>query len=150
MPRNKDLKRLVRARMGKTGESYTAARVRILAKSKTAAPIDYSGLAGMKDGPLAKKTGRTWEQWVRVLDRDGAGKMTHRDIATLVSTKYEVGDWWSQTVTVGSNESKVYAREGTGEMAATKRASREPTTYPWRDCSMRGRTRASDSDGSTT
>jgi hypothetical protein len=27
--------------------------------------------------------------------------MTHRDIATLVSTKYEVGDWWSQTVTVG-------------------------------------------------
>jgi hypothetical protein len=101
MPRNKDLKRLVRARMGKTGESYTAARVRILAKSRTAAPIDYSELAGMKDGPLEKKTGRTWEQWVRVLDRDAAAKMAHRDIAALVSAKYEVGDWWSQTVTVG-------------------------------------------------
>ena len=33
MPRNKDLKRLVRARMSKTGESYTAARVHVLAKS---------------------------------------------------------------------------------------------------------------------
>src|SRR4030095_2782547 len=77
MPRNKDLKRLVRARMGKTGESYTAARVRILAKSKTAAPIDYSELPSMKDGPLEKKTGRTWEQWVRMLDRDGAAKMAH-------------------------------------------------------------------------
>ena len=34
MPRNKDLKRLVRARMSKTGESYTAARSQILSKSK--------------------------------------------------------------------------------------------------------------------
>ena len=33
MPLNKDLKRLVRARMSKTGESYTAARAHILAKS---------------------------------------------------------------------------------------------------------------------
>jgi hypothetical protein len=32
MPTQKDLKRLVRARMKKTGESYTAARARLLAK----------------------------------------------------------------------------------------------------------------------
>ena len=31
MPRNKDLKRLVRARMSKTGESYTAARTKVIA-----------------------------------------------------------------------------------------------------------------------
>ena len=36
MPRNKDLKRLVRARMRKTGEDYTAARARILEKSAPA------------------------------------------------------------------------------------------------------------------
>ena len=35
MPRNKDLKRLVRARMSKTGESYTAARAHVLAKSRS-------------------------------------------------------------------------------------------------------------------
>ena len=35
MPRNKDLKRLVRARMSKTGESYTAARAHVLAKASS-------------------------------------------------------------------------------------------------------------------
>ena len=33
MPVNKDFKRLVRARMRKTGESYTAARARLLQHS---------------------------------------------------------------------------------------------------------------------
>ena len=28
-------------------------------------------------------------------------KMAHREIAALVSTKYKVGGWWTQTVTVG-------------------------------------------------
>ena len=35
MPRNKDLKRLVRARMQKTGEAYTAARAQIVAKPRS-------------------------------------------------------------------------------------------------------------------
>jgi hypothetical protein len=38
---------------------------------------------------------------VEVLDGDGAATLPHRDIAALVSGKYKVGDWWSQTVTVG-------------------------------------------------
>jgi hypothetical protein len=33
MPRDKDLKRLVRTRMQKTGESYTTARARIVSKT---------------------------------------------------------------------------------------------------------------------
>jgi hypothetical protein len=37
MTENKDLKRIVRARMTKTGESYTAARAHI---AKTPRPID--------------------------------------------------------------------------------------------------------------
>ena len=35
MPRQKDLKRLVRARMEKTGEAYTAARAQVLRKPRT-------------------------------------------------------------------------------------------------------------------
>src|SRR6266542_4355686 len=63
MTRNKDLKRLVRARM--------------------------------------KKTGCSWERWVNTLDALGAERMSHRDIAALVSEKYKVASWWTQTVTVG-------------------------------------------------
>jgi hypothetical protein len=98
MTENKDLKRIVRARMTKTGESYTAARAHI---AKTPRPIDYAKLAGMSSPVIQEKTGCTWEKWVKSLDYHGAEKMSHRDIAKLVSEKYKVPSWWTQTVTVG-------------------------------------------------
>ncbi len=115
MTRNKDLKRLVRARMKKTGEAYTAARAQVLrkpAKKKSPSPAaspaksaaskpDYAKIAGMSDAVIKEKTGCTWEKWVFALDRRGADKLSHREIAEIVSTKYKVPDWWTQTVTVG-------------------------------------------------
>ncbi len=53
------------------------------------------------DDKVAAKTGRTWQQWVQLLDTDGASVLPHRDIAELVHTKHRVAEWWSQTVTVG-------------------------------------------------
>ena len=115
MPRNKDLKRLIRTRMSKTGEAYTAARAQILNRSpvratragtrarSTPAPDkpDYAALAGMSDAVIKEKTGCPWERWVVALDHHGAATMAHRDIAKLVSEKYKVPAWWTQAVTVG-------------------------------------------------
>ena len=108
MPRNKDLKRLVRTRMAKTGEAYTTARAQVTKKpkSKTTAafatkPPDYAAVAGMSDDVIKEKTGCTWERWVRTLDRAGAQQMPHRDIARLVNETFKIDGWWSQTVTVG-------------------------------------------------
>ncbi len=55
----------------------------------------------MSDEKLKARTGCTWERWVYALDRKGAEKMSHTDIARLVNEKYKVDGWWSQTVTVG-------------------------------------------------
>lgn len=112
MPTQKDLKRLVRRRMQKTGESYTAARAHFLHQPKSSpapapatpaapAPADYARIAGMSDAALKAKTGCTWERWVWALDRARAYEWPHRDIARHVKEKYKVGDWWCQTVTVG-------------------------------------------------
>ena len=98
MPTQKDLKRLIRSRMQKTGEAYTAARLQIL--KKTEPTIDYAALAGMSDASVRKQTGRTWAEWVRVLDAVHAHEKPHRDIATHVSS-LGVPDWWCQMVTVG-------------------------------------------------
>ena len=136
---DKDRKRIIRARMEKTGESYTAARARILSLNKiskktertTATPaaaapaIDYAVLAGMSDDKVAAKTGRTWQEWTRLLDTEGAAKMPHREIAVLVSEKYRAGDWWSQTVTVGYERIKGLRdrgqrRDGAYEAGKTK------------------------------
>lgn len=118
MPRDKDVKRLVRARMEKTGEAYTAARAQIIRKApakvvapagassvstitSTPTPRDYAARAGTSDETIKEKTGCTWERWVYALDRKGAETMSHREIAALVSSKYKIGGWWSQAVTVG-------------------------------------------------
>jgi len=103
MPIHKDLKRLVRARMQKTGESYTTARVQLLARKHTPAstPVDYAKLAGLSDTVVKAKTGCTWDRWVRALDRVEAYGWPHREIAAYVHQKYKVSSWWTQMVTVG-------------------------------------------------
>jgi uncharacterized protein YndB with AHSA1/START domain len=104
MPTQKDLKRIVRARMEKTGEAYTAARLHIVSKKeekpkKTEPTLDYT-LGGMTDAAVKKQTGRDWAEWVKTLDAQGAREKPHREIVAYVSS-LGTPDWWSQMVTVG-------------------------------------------------
>jgi hypothetical protein len=109
MPKNKDLKRVIRARMQKTGESYTTARVHIIDKKSQQAPQapaaeprpGYATIAGISDEALKKATGCTWERWVKALDHVKAMDMSHREIAAHISETYKTPSWWSQMVTVG-------------------------------------------------
>src|SRR3982751_1111132 len=95
MPKQKDLKRIVRDRMEKTGESYTAARLQLVRKKE-----NYAETAGMTDAAVKKATGRNWAQWVRLLDAEKSAQKPHREIAKSVSS-IGTPDWWSQMVTVG-------------------------------------------------
>lgn len=142
MPRNKDLKRLVRARMTKTGESYTSARAHIVPRTTP----DYAALAGMTDDAVKAKTGRTWRGWVTALDKHGAARMAHRDIAVLVSREFGVGDWWTQTVTVGYERIKGLRehgqrRDGTYEASKSRTFSVPVATLfdAWADARVRRR-----------
>jgi hypothetical protein len=108
MPRNKDLKRLVRGRMSKTGESYTAARAVLVSRDGTSQDSPYAGprkdwpkLAGVRDEVVKEKTGRSWAQWVAALDARDAYRLSHRDLGRLVATEFDVAMWWTQAVTVG-------------------------------------------------
>jgi hypothetical protein len=101
MPNQKDLKRIVRARMEKTGEAYTAARVHVVSKKKESEPPpDYAPRAGMSDAAVKKATGRDWTEWVTTLDAAKANEKAHREIVGYVSS-LGTPDWWSQMVTVG-------------------------------------------------
>jgi hypothetical protein len=106
MPTQKDLKRLVRRRMRKTGESYTAARAQLTKTPSSpqrlrSTQLDHAKLAGMSDAAVKTATGATWKRWVDALDDVGAHEWPHRKIAEYVQQKFEVQDWWAQTVTVG-------------------------------------------------
>ena len=96
MPKQKDLKRIVRARMQKTGESYTTARLHLVRREP--AP-KFAETAGMSDASVKKATGRDWKQWVKLLDDAKAAEKPHREIARYVSS-IGTPSWWSQMVTV--------------------------------------------------
>lgn len=63
-------------------------------------------LAGVGSAAVVKATGRTWEEWLKVLDRAGAKAMAHKDIAALLARKFSLTNWWSQMVTVGYEQAR--------------------------------------------
>ena len=71
MTRQKSFKRLVRARMEKTGESYTAARARA-ARRRRAEGRRRAPRSTCRTAVIRERTGRGWEEWFDVLDAWGA------------------------------------------------------------------------------
>jgi hypothetical protein len=85
---HKSFKRLVRARMEKTGESYTSARAMLLRADKSDSP------AGLRlktsDENIRRRTGHGWEEWFAMLDEWGAADRSHREIARWVAEQQGV------------------------------------------------------------
>lgn len=110
MTTDKARKRAVRERMTKTGERYAAARRHVAtpgsmtttASTPTAAPLPPRvAEPTMSDASIRKGTGRSWDDWFRVLDAWGANSHTHTEIARHVRDDLGVDGWWAQSVTVG-------------------------------------------------
>jgi hypothetical protein len=97
MTEDKALKRTIRARMTKTGESYTAARRQVL---KSRAPRNVND-PGMSDASVRRGSGKGWEEWLRILDAWGGTERSHREIAGFLYEQHGISGWWAQTVTVG-------------------------------------------------
>lgn len=60
----------------------------------------FMGTTRMSDEAVKIKTGKDWLQWFTILDKAGARKMSHKEIAEYLYRKRGVSGWWSQMVTV--------------------------------------------------
>lgn len=69
--------------------------------SKARGIVDKKRDPGASDAAVLRATGKTWAQWVAALNRAGAAKRTHTEIARLVHERFGLSGWWSQSVTVG-------------------------------------------------
>ena len=99
MTAHKSFKRLVRSRMEKTGESYTAARSQLLAADEPKPRLATS------DENIRARTGRGWEEWFDVLDEWGAAEHTHREIARWVAEQQGIHPLaWNAQAVAGSYE----------------------------------------------
>ena len=109
MTKERSLKRRVRERMAKTGESYAAARSQVVQKRDRLKDARTT-LASTDDRPADEKvvaaTGKTWDAWFSILDRWGGRTKTHRATAAYLSGEQGVPGWWTQTITVWYQRSR--------------------------------------------
>ena len=101
MTRQRSFKRFVRARMDKTGESYTAARRALLAAAEQPDKGDAPALA-TSDEKIRARTGRGWEEWFDLLDEWHADELPHKEIARKVAQELGIDPlvWAAQAVSV--------------------------------------------------
>jgi hypothetical protein len=99
MTTQKSFKRIVRTRMEKTGESYTAARAALLAADNGATPAEAPALTA-SDEVISRRTGRGWEEWFDMLDDWGAVDRPHKEVASWLREEQGVPGWDSQSITV--------------------------------------------------
>ena len=104
MTTQRSFKRLVRARMEKTGESYTAARAMLLVADDSEETTGERVLA-TSDEAIRGRTGRGWEEWFDLLDEWGAAEHTHRETARWVAQQQDAHPLaWNVQAVVGSYE----------------------------------------------
>ena len=100
MTTQRSFKRLVRSRMEKTGESYTAARAQLL---NGAEPQRIS--LATSDETIRERTGRGWEEWFDLLDEWGAADKSHREIARWLAEQQGIHPLaWNAQAIAGSYE----------------------------------------------
>lgn len=110
MTLQKKLKKTIRARSAKTGESYTAARRQVLlAREKPEATPEPPPPAPapkpparrqITDESVIKKTGHGLDHWFGVLDAFGAGAKGHTDAAAFLYHEHGIPGWHAQGITV--------------------------------------------------
>jgi len=101
MTTDKARKRAVRSRMQKTGERYAAARRHLVRDDAKPDLPPRVAEPGMSDAAILKGSGRSWDDWFRILDAWDATTHDHTEIARYVNAELGVDGWWSQSVTVG-------------------------------------------------
>ena len=101
MTRQKTFKRKVRARMQKTGESYMAARRRLIATGERPEAEAAEFEPPMSDDAIRERTGRGWDEWLALLDASEASSRPHPEIARWLREEHGVGGWSAQSITVG-------------------------------------------------
>lgn len=78
----------------------------------------------ISDQAVKKATGKTWEQWLKVIDNAGGRQMNHKQIVAIVANGHGVGEWWQQMVTVGYEQARglrdLHQKTGGYEISGSK------------------------------
>ena len=79
-----------------------------------AKPFQQIRVGTLTDDAVRVKTGKTWEEWCKILDRAGARMMDHQEIAHLLKDQLGLTRWWSQMVAVGYEKERGIRQDARG------------------------------------
>ena len=65
-----------------------------------------SKTAGISSDAVKKATGKSWDDWFKLLDKAGCKKMNHKEIVAILADKHKVSPWWQQMLTVGYEQAR--------------------------------------------
>ncbi len=91
------------------------------------------------------KTGRGWEEWLRILDQEKGPTLGHTAMAELLHEKYSVPGWWAQMVTVGYEQARglraKHEKQGGFEISASRTVDADARSVfrAWTDAKTRAR-----------
>lgn len=100
MTTQKTFKRRVRARMAKTGESYTSARRQLISAGDQPDPGNPTFEPIVADERMVEATGHGHDEWFARVDVWGGTERTHTATARWLMDEHGVPGWWAQTITV--------------------------------------------------
>lgn len=69
---------------------------------------------------VLKHTGKDWDQWTKILDRNGAPGWPHKEIVAFLKKEYKLSLWWQQGVATAYEVfigRKIQGRNEKGEYA---------------------------------
>jgi hypothetical protein len=75
-------------------------------RGRTRKELSGPTYGGVSDDAVRKATGHGWEEWLALLDGEGAMALDHKTIALMLHDKHGVEEWWCQAVTVGYEQAR--------------------------------------------
>lgn len=84
----------------------TPARKTGRTSSATKKTSNNNKIAGIGTKAVQARTGKSWAQWLKILDEAGGKTMDHKSLAKYVHEQYGIPGWWAQMVTVGYEQAR--------------------------------------------
>jgi hypothetical protein len=90
--------KLAAAKQSATGKPLPAAPS---PATKKPARKSIKEAAGVSTDAVARRTGKSWDDWFEVLDSAGAATLDQRGVIAILAQKHGIGPWWQQMIAVG-------------------------------------------------
>ena len=68
--------------------------------------LDPAAIMGTSNEAVMRATGKSWAEWLALLDAAGGREMNHKQIVAHLQAHHDVSSWWQQQLTVGYEQSR--------------------------------------------